>query len=436
MLLEFRIENYLSFKERAKLSMLASSSISKNELEEAVFAVDKYNILKSVAVYGANASGKSNLVKAIGFMSEFIFNSAKESTFGKNIDVNNFKLSEESVNKPATFEITFILRDFIYDSECRNTVFRYGFQVDRTMVKAEWLFARFTAKETTLFTRIKDDIKTGGKFREGDRVYKTLGSINKSTLFLSQIAQIKGENAPITFGIMDWFASLRDISGIADNNFYPVTVNIMKNEKYRAKVVKALMLADMCIEDITVKEQKMDYEKLPEEVKSKIRDSDAKNITSMTLDTLHRVYNQEKKEIRKVVFNFENEESDGSKKFFAIIGPVISALDNGYVLVIDELDARLHPKLCLLVVSLFNSQKINRKGAQLIFTAHNTLIMDKRKLRRDQIYLVEKDKYGASELYSLLDYVKVRNDASYSKDYLMGKYGAVPYLGNFETLFD
>ena len=103
------------------------------------------------------------------------------------------------------------------------------------------------------------------------------------------------------------------------------------------------------------------------------------------------------------------------------------------VLIIDEIDARLHPTLCNVLISLFNSKKSNKNNAQIIFATHNTQIMNRKTLRRDQIYFVEKDKFGESDLYSLLDYKKVRNDASYDKDYLLGKYGAVPYLGNFEN---
>lgn len=107
----------------------------------------------------------------------------------------------------------------------------------------------------------------------------------------------------------------------------------------------------------------------------------------------------------------------------------------GLVIVIDEIDARLHPSLCEVLIELFNSKKMNKKNAQLIFATHNTLIMNRRVLRRDQIYFVEKDKYGESEIYSLLDYKKIRRDASYDKDYLLGKYGAIPSLGDFESFF-
>jgi len=430
MLLEFQVENYLSFKERTKLSMVASSI---KELPEAVFTVDKYKLLRSAAVFGANASGKSNLLKAISFMKNFVLESAKESTYGKEIEVDNFKLSEETRNKPSAFEMTFIVKDKEGFSKEGNIIYRYGFQIDRKMVRSEWLFARFTAQESTLFTRIDDEINIGDKFKDGKQVYGALGKINKTTLFLSQIAAIKGDNARMTSGIMKCFWDLRDISAIANDNFIGITADMMEVSQTKAKIIRALALADICIEDIIVNREENRYKEPSNDLEEMNPEKENKSI--VYLETIHKVYDKDKEFTGRTVFDFRNNESDGSKKFFAVIGPILLALKLGNILLIDEIDARLHPNLCLLIISLFNSKNSNPKGAQLIFATHNTLMMDKRYLRRDQIYLVEKDKYGASMLYSLLDYKSVRNDASYNKDYLMGKYGAVPYLGNFETLF-
>ncbi len=435
MLLEFQVENYLSFKEIAKLSMIASSSILKKELVDSLIILDNINVLTSAAIFGANASGKSNFLNAIGFMKNFIFESAKESTFGKEIDVKHFKLSEDTANKPSTFEMTFMIKNMSNYTPKKHIVFRYGFQLDRYRIKTEWLFARFTSLESKLFTRVEDDIQIGDKFKEGKQVYKTVGSINKTTLFLSLIANIKGDNAPLTGMVMNWFRDLRDITAIANSNFFGITADLMNNKKAKNEILKSLTIADMCIEDIIINKKKLDFNQLPMEIKQEINEKKLEEWFSLSLKTFHSKYNSKKQPIEKVSFDFEKEESDGTKKFFAIIGPILSALNMGLVLVIDEIDARLHPNLCLMLISLFNSKKINKKNAQLIFASHNTLIMNKNILRRDQIYLIEKDKYGVSDLYSLLDYKKVRNDASYNKDYLMGKYGGVPYLGNFESLF-
>lgn len=434
MLLEFQVENYLSFKKNTILSMIASSSKSKNELSDSVIVKDKYKILSSVAIFGANASGKSNFLDALQFMKKLIFDSARESQVGDEIEVNSFKLNSSTENEPTLFETTFIVHDVIYKNERKDIVFRYGFQVSKKRIHAEWLFGRFTAQESCLFTRVMDEFKFGDKFSEGKRVYRAIGKIRETTLFLSLIASIKGENAPITNSIMEWFERLRDLTGIADGRIYGITANLMANKTMKEKIIKAFCLADICVENINIEKEPLDIADLPNFIKKDLeKKGDLKEIHTISIKTQHLKYNKEKEEIGLETFDFENEESDGSKKFFALIGPILDALQQGLVLIIDEIDARLHPSLCNVLISLFNSKESNKNNAQIIFATHNTQIMKRRKLRRDQIYFVEKNKYGESELYSLLDYKNVRNDASYDKDYLLGKYGAVPYLGNFET---
>jgi AAA15 family ATPase/GTPase len=432
MLLEFQVENYLSFKENAILSMIAGSS---RELSDSIIIKDKYRILPSAAIYGANASGKSNFLNAIGFMKKFVFDSARESRIGDEIDVKGFKLSSDCDGKPSLFEITFIVQDVYYNNRQKDIVFRYGFEVTRTRVHSEWLFGRFTAQESRLFVRQKDEIKIGEKFKEGRQVYKAVGKIRETSLFLSLIASIKGENAPFTDSIIHWFEKLQDLSKVGDHNFYAFTADLMSNEEMKKKIVQAFCLADICIEDLTIEEKIVDLTKVPLIVRKDLEQKgvDPKNLYRIAIKSVHQKYNTKKAGIGIETFDFDKEESDGSKKFFALIGPVLDALQHGLVLVIDEIDARLHPLICDELISLFNSKKSNKNNAQLIFAIHNPLIMNRKKLRRDQIYFTEKDKYGESELYSLLDYKKVRNDASYDKDYLLGKYGAIPCLGDFET---
>ncbi|WP_457552025.1 AAA family ATPase [Desulfobacula sp.] len=433
MLLEFQVENYLSFKKNTILSMIASTSTK--ELPDSIILMDRYSVLSSVALYGANASGKSNFLRAIQFMKKFIFDSARESQVGDAIEVNSFKLNSSCENHHSTFEMTFIVHDIEYKNESRNIVFRYGFQVSKKRVYSEWLFGRFTAQESSLFTRVEDDIRFGEKFNEGKRVYKAIGKIRETTLFLSLIASIKGENAPLTDSIMNWFKRLKDISSIADVNNYGITANFMSNSAMKEKIIKSFCLADICIEDITIEKEPFDIADLPNFIKKDFeKRGKIKDVHTISVKTQHLKYNEKNEEIGLETFDFNKEESDGSKKFFSLIGPILDALQHGLVLIIDEIDARLHPSLCDVLISLFNSKESNKNNAQLIFATHNTLIMNRKKLRRDQIYFIEKNKYGESDLYSLLDYKKIRNDASYDKDYLLGKYGAVPYLGNFETI--
>jgi AAA15 family ATPase/GTPase len=436
MLLEFQVENYLSFKENTKLSMFASSSNSSKEESDAIIHSGKYQVLSSAAIYGANASGKSNFLNAIKFMKTLIFDSARESQVGDDIKVSCFKLNSASDLEPSTFEMTFLVHNVEYKKKKNDVIFRYGFQADKKKIHSEWLFGRFTAQESKLFTRSGDDIEIGAKFAEGKKVYNAIGKIRKTTLFLSLIASLKGENAIITDNIMGWFRQLNDLSTIADEKIYSITADLMSDAHMKEQIIAAFCLADICVDDIVIKKVPIDLNDLPQHIKTDLENKKVQDIHTLSVQSHHKKYNKSKEEIGFEAFDFDIEESDGSKKFFALIGPILDALKRGLVLIIDEIDARLHPNLCEVLISLFNSKHSNKKGAQLIFATHNTLIMNRKMLRRDQIYFVEKDKFGESELYSLLDYKKVRSDASYAKDYLSGKYGAVPYLGNFNSFVD
>lgn len=434
MLLEFQIENYLSFREKANLSMLASASAtSKKELIDSVIDTGKYKVLSSAAIYGANASGKSNFLSAIRFMRNFIMESAHKSPIDKKIKSNRFKFNSVCDDKPSVFEMVFLVRNVKYRNETKDVVFRYGFQIGQRRIHSEWLFGRFTNQESRLFTRVGDEIKIGEKFVEGKQVYNATGNIAKTTLFLSLVDYIKGENTVITQIIINWFRKLVDISPIADDKFYGITGDIMSDDDMKEKIIQAFCLADICVENIIVKKEPVNIEELPQNVKATLQKKRSNDLHTISTKSYHKKFNKDKEEIGIEELDFDEDESDGSKKFFAIIGPILDALRFGLVIVIDEIDARLHPSLCEVLIELFNSKKMNKKNAQLIFATHNTLIMNRRVLRRDQIYFVEKDKYGESEIYSLFDYKKIRRDASYDKDYLLGKYGAIPSLGDFES---
>lgn len=435
MLLEFQTVNYLSFRENNKLSMLASSSKSKKEPTDSIIEKNKYRILSSVALYGANASGKSNFLHAINFMKKMIFESARESRIGEEINTKGFRLNSSCDQQPSIFEITFLVSDVEYKNEKKDVVFRYGFEADREKIHSEWLFGRFTSQESKLFIRTENDIKIGEKFVEGKKIYNTIGDINQTVLFLSLIASLKGKSASTTDSIITWFRKLQDISGIGDERIYAITADLMEESNFKNQVIKAMCYADICIEDFSIEKKPLDLKKLPKFIQNDLEQKGATSLHELVLKSYHNKYDENKKIVGVEEFNFDREESDGSKKFFALIGPVLDALNNGRVLVIDEIDARLHPNLCELLINLFNSKDINKNSAQLLFSTHNTNIMNRKMFRRDQIYFVEKDKYGESELHSLYDYKKVRDDASYDKDYLLGKYGAIPYLKSFESLF-
>jgi len=410
MLIQFKVGNFLSFRDIVTFSMVASPI--KEHLTTHVFKANKYfTLLKIGTIYGANASGKSNLFKAMSFMSSFVENSSKDSQAEEEIDVENFRLSTETESKPSTFEMTFIQDSIRY---------RYGFEVNNFKVESEWLFQAVKQAETKLFQRNGKEYEIGDNFLEGkDLESKT----RNNALFLSVVAQFNGK---IAISILKWFKNMRVISGLKDN-YAQVSKKLLEENKSKDLFLEFIKMADLGIEDI-----KFEKKSIPElNLKSISKKSfifEASEVNE--IQTLHKKYDQDQQFTEYESFNMNKNESQGTLKLFSLLGPVIESLLNGHVLVIDELDSRLHPLLTNFIIKLFNSCEHNIHNAQLIFNTHDTNLLSNKVFRRDQIWFTEKDKYGASDLYSLVEY-KVRNDASYEKDYLLGKYGAIPFLGEF-----
>jgi uncharacterized protein len=432
MLIEFTVGNYLSFKDPVTFSM-ESAKIS--ELEESnIFSFDKYELLKSAVIYGANASGKSNLLKAMNFMSEFISNSSKTQATDP-ISVREFKLSTETENKPSFFEIVFI---------CDQKKYRYGFEVDKKQIHSEWLFFTPSRREAKLFTREKDnDITIGATYFEEGRKRKEM--IRSNALFLSVVAQFNGK---ISQKILKWFKRFKIMFGFdLFDQVLPqiITAPQLENEDFRQKLLEYIKIADFGIDDVKIEKAKISElrEKLREILSSEFIEKIEK-VSEKTLDdgeyvksisTLHSKYDDKHKILTsKIEFDLIKEESEGTQRFFGLLGPISETLNKGYVLVVDELDVRLHPHITRLIIQLFHSKQTNPNNAQLIFATHDTNLLDRKLFRRDQIWFTEKDQYGATDLYSLVEYKNVRKDASFEKDYIFGKYGAVPFIGNFEVL--
>lgn len=422
MLLEFSVGNYLSFKDTKTFSMI-SAQIKEHE-DENVFFINKLKLLKSAVLYGANASGKSNLLKAMNFMRRFVFNSSKETQATETIKVNNFKLSTKTEKKPSFFEIIFIHE---------GNKYRYGFEVDKNRVYSEWLFFVPSRQESKLFIRNNDDIEIGTTyFKEGK------GLENKTrpnALFLSVVAQFNGE---IAKKILEWFKKFKIISGISDKHYFGFTLDQLENTEFKNKFLKYLKIADLDIIDVDIERIKVDLLDLPENLKQLTKEKDIAIIERILMTTLHQKYNNKKQPISIEKFDFEEDESEGTKKYFGLLGPIIDTLENGSILVVDELDTRLHPFITRFIVELFNSKFSNKKNAQLIFATHDTNLLTNKLFRRDQIWFTEKNKYGITDLYSLVEYKeadkKIRKDAYFEKDYMLGKYGAIPFIDNYNIL--
>ncbi|NET44094.1 ATP/GTP-binding protein [Okeania sp. SIO2B3] len=428
MLIQFSVGNYLSFKKNVTLSMVATEVTAQNNSvdENNIFQVDdELNLLKSCAVYGANASGKSNLIKALDFMRRFVLNSSKETQIEDAINIEEFRLSTATEGKPSFFEIVFILDHKLY---------RYGFEVDKKQVVSEWLFYVPKVRETRLFERDENGIEMTNVFSENQYFGKLIADKTRNNaLFLSVNAQF---NSKISTSILRWFRDLNIISGLHSNFYQQVTVEYFKDSKYKNEIIQLIKEWDLGIDDIKIETKKVLQEQLPnfisEEFRKFMLDSGA---LTDDIQSFHKKYNSEGKVESLEVFDFEKNESEGTKKLFAFAVPILDTLKNGEILIIDELDARLHPIITRAIIDLFNSKKTNPKNAQLIFTTHDTNLLSNKIFRRDQIWFTEKNRQGATDLYSLVEY-KVPNDATFESDYIKGKYGAIPFLDNFTELFE
>lgn len=401
MLIEFCTTNYLSIKDELKLSFVATplreSPVEANDLFE--LSDTGISLSRSAVIYGANASGKSNVLKAFAFYKHFITNSFKNSQAGETIDVETFRLNATTVDEPASLEATFTDGAFVY---------RYGFEVDGQAVQAEWLYRRVCkkrAKEVELFYR------EGGTTTVHPKSQLLQELVNKrmvrsNALLLSTAAQF---NDSSSVSILNWLSGTQVLFCSEDEQLWQSAIRHFDDEMLRERITAFARFADLGIENIT---------KIDNRIVSR-----------------HRQYDDEGREVNNVAFSFNRNESEGTIKYFSLAYPIIDALDNGKRVIIDELDSKLHPLLVKKIVALFNDAQTNPKGAQLLFTAHDTFLLSAGLFRRDQIWFTQKDNFGATELYSLAEY-KVRSSSPFERDYLLGKYGATPLIGDIETVLN
>jgi len=395
MLIEFTVSNYLSFKDKATISMLASS---KRELRDSNVINDVkkgLSLLKSSVIYGANASGKSNLFHAIAFMMRFIKNSYKESQAGETIDVIPYLLDVDSKTKASFFEMIFIID---------KTIYRYGFEVTNKEVCKEWLFMQKGCNEKNVFVREKDSIVINDKSL-GNDVNNVPIKLRGNGLYLSALSMYGVE-----FGtnIVEWMAKKiiilqgKNMSGTAITEASKTEININKHE----------MLAFLKAADINI----IDFE------------VDKSNEVNM----FYRIYDENNKAIGNQKMGLFDLESHGTRKLFSIAHFIILALREGKTIFIDELDEALHPDITKFILNVFNSTEFNEHNAQLITNIHDTTLLNNKILRRDQIWFTKKNRYGSSKILSLVEYNEpdnnVRSDEAYGKNYLAGKYGGVPYI--------
>lgn len=421
MLVQFSISNILSFKEKVTFSLLTAPIKEKDErLLNNSAVIRKSTLLKTAAIYGANASGKTNLIKALQFFIDFILNRSNFITEKDHTGIVPYLLNTENKSKPSEFEII-ILKD--------DTYFTYGFSMTPNEVVNESFSIR-KERESSVFKRIKGDYDIAVKYKIMNEISKRK-MIPKNSLLITKAAQF---NEGIAIEFLKHLTELRIISGIDDFLYREYTIEAINEDSFKNKIMELLTFADSTISGLET--VKAEGESITFHVNQEKANISREKKVLPDIFVKKRIFDGAKITKEEIKFNMMALESEGTKKFFHISGPVIDCLLNGYTLFVDELDTKLHPLLVKKIVELFHNPNTNPHQAQLVFTTHNTTLLSLKTFRRDQVWLVEKNEIGESELYSLVDFKNgkngIRNDESLEKNYLIGKYGAIPFLASFD----
>ena len=409
MLIQFSARNFKSFKDPFTLDLFTNKETAVSNIIKSNFK----NTYASAVFYGANGSGKSNILKAYNMMRNLVLNKDKVMLSTDRLKINTFKLSTESEDDTSAFDICFIYN---------NKKFKYGFEYDENIVYSEYLFVYETIQPTLIFEYDLDEDE--GKIK--CTKYKSLSQKKhlKNTLFLWDVDREDIEEA---HEVLNWFKETIYIEFSNAKNINPSYWNNLTKPDVKNIFQIFIHDADFGIKDIYQDSRPvMDvYDKIPNLPKNSIAEEITVKTTHAKLDENNNFIGDEK-------FNLFDDESLGTQKYFYAIGPIINALKNGSTLFLDELDASLHPILTRRLVELFNNKEINGKGAQLIFTSQDTNLLDQTLFDKEQIWFVEKDEYGASHLTGLSEYRDIRKQEKIEEKYIKGKYGAIPYLGEFK----
>jgi uncharacterized protein len=420
MLLRFRFSNFRSFRDEQDLSLVASSFPSQTDgLFHPVGIAE--GVLPVVAIYGANASGKTNVLRALQYMADAVRNSHAHWKPDRDIPREPFRTAE-GATAPSTF-----VTDFMLD----GVRYQYGFSCNSEAVLEEWLFAYPRGKKQTWFSRKQQGPTTFSSKMPGEN--RTIEALTrKNSLFLSAAAQ---NNHEALSPIYTWFSrSLSFVVGLRALVWRPAD-EILTTPENKDVVARLLSVADLGIADLSLQE----LPPMPGEVKdffdafkTFLKTQLPKNGTEepdfsslieksrKRLRLLHRLGNS------STAFE-QDQESSGTLAFLTLLGSILPALKHGGTVLVDELDASLHPVLAIQLIRLFSDPERNKQAAQLIFNTHDTNLLSGEVLRRDEVWFTEKQLDGASRLYPLTDF-KPRREENLENGYLQGRYGAIPFL--------
>ena len=422
MIIRLAISNFLSIQRRIEISFEAKPLKERDNLNVFSLSDHSLNLVKGIAFYGLNSAGKSNIIRSIAFMKNFVLNSFNELRANEKIRIQPFKLSENNHVKPSLFEVEMI---------AGGSRYVYGFELSSDRIHREWLDHCLKTTKRNYFTRNEDHLKIKDGFREG---WNRKDFLRPNALFLSTMAQL-GE-APVSTSIFGWFQNLIIISDLNYMTFLNQTANRFEDSKYKSYLKKFFVHANLGFEDIEIKKiqnEESNYQYLPDELRTLI----LKRIPfQLQISTIHNKYNDKGKLTGTERLDFKSHESQGTQKFFSFLGPTIDSLINSKILIIDELDSRLHPGLSQIIVEVFFSNLDNPNNAQLIFSTHNLSILKNKLLRRDQIYYVFKNALQSTEIRTFLDF-GVRSDSSYEAEFLKADFeGVVKLKGGQLKLFE
>jgi AAA15 family ATPase/GTPase len=413
MLLQFRVKNFRSIRDEAVLNLLSSGS-DKSMLDTNCIKTSIKNLpfaLKSAVIYGANASGKTNVLQALNVMQKIVTQSASMQV-GQTFNIQPFRLNESCKKHPTEFEITFLLDNIRY---------QYGFTLTPERITGEWLLVYKAAQPQTWITREfdslnnSDNIELGSLLTGPKAIWKS--TTRSNALFLSTAAQLNSEQLKPVFS---WLSKNLLYFGAGELPDPTHTTNLLSIEDSKHAVHSFMSSADTGISGIQAIQSKVTQQAIrfgPSGVETKSEEVDM-SMPQFVHETSDSA----------ATFEFQDE-SLGTQKLFLLAAPVLHVLKNGLTLVVDELESSLHPLLVNHIIGLFHDQKQNQNGAQLIFTTHNTSLLNFDIFRRDQIWFSEKDSEQATKLYPLTDFSPRKNEAL-ERGYLSGRYGGVPFFSN------
>ena len=396
MLLQFKFKNYKCFYEETILDLMATQE--KRHLETTT-EINGNHVLPVIAIHGANAAGKSSVLEALEYMFYIIKNSNK---FDVNtpLPVNPYLFKENARKENSEFEVSICLGNYEY---------RYGFSLNKNKIEEEWLYKkRFSlnskAQQKMIFERRGKLVDFGTSYKNYEKMWnffnKEINLNIDKLLVLSTIAPKEEKGI-----FRDLYSFILKSNVIIESSFKNLTVDILDASDSRYdKFQEIIQEFDPCILDVKVEKKEENENKYDI------------NVLHLNLDD----------KSNPIVLPLQNE-SNGTIKIFNIIPKILKNLETGGVICIDELDVKLHPLLFRKIVMMYVNKFINHNNAQLIFTAHSTYLFNSNDLRRDELYIVDKDLIGKSKLYSLSEFRNLRVDADYEKKYLSGQFGGIPF---------